>query len=232
MNNVFKLLALVIVLSLLAFFVLSESTSNDHVNTSLEQPLVTDSKGDENKASDWAPHPVSKPVKTTAHPIQQVEAVSDTSLWREKLCQRDLQDCVLYEHLNMSEILPTEHGALRIEPAGIIMQSKGFHAALKKLQGEKEHFDAYQYEDELATYLAENMGHYPSSIIEVACSQSVCLAEINVDAESDLQEMSEFINSNEWPHGSSIIAPVYSEGRLKLRVTTMTKYHMDGGVVY
>lgn len=236
MSNNLKLLAVLVALCLLAFFLFIYSAESKHTASSEPLPITTNDvvEGSSNLTVDQVIDQ-SQSTNTTIkydHPIQHIPAVSQLSSWREQLCQQNSDGCVLQEHVNVSTVLPTDNGDLRAEPAGIIMQSESFYKALEQMRTEKDHSDAYIFEDELVTYLTTTMGDYPGSMVQAACSQQVCLAEVEVDYETDLQEISELINSTDWPHGSSIIAPVYSGNRLKLRVTTMTRHHPNGGVVY
>ncbi len=237
MSNTFKLLAALIALCLLSIYFLYKAPADKHNNTSSEaQPIITNDvtaySSDVGVEQFAEQSKVADITQTAVHPIQHIPAVSQSSSWREQLCQQGSDNCILHQNINVSTVLPTKHGDLRAEPAGIIMQSKSFDSVLEQMRTEKDHSDAYIFEDELLAYLTASMRDYPGNMIQAACSQLVCLAEVDVDGETNLQEISELINSNDWPHGSTIIAPVYSGNRLKLRVTTMTRHHPNGGVVY
>lgn len=210
-----------------------ESENIQHVPSS-PQDTYTLNKYEDAKVEIKKEESLRKHDKKPEQNLAQAEINDTPTFWEKKLCEQEegTETCVIKEEVDISEAIMTDEGNMRGRPTNIILQSSNFSEILRNMRGEVYTSEVHQSEAEFSQFLAKHFGHYPSSMIDLACNQQLCLMEVDVDAETNVQELSDIVYSGQWPQGTVVmLAPVYSGNRLKLRIATNTQDEPEASLV-
>jgi hypothetical protein len=162
--------------------------------------------------------------------VMALAPVAAKSVLKQRLCHQHSEDCVADTTLNFSIELSNATGDLQTEAVGILLQSTNFNDVFTKFSTEKSLPEAFESESMLQQFVQAGIGAIPTAKEQTACSNTVCMVEVDVDSETDLTALNTIVNSEQWPMGSSVIVPVYDDQRLKFRVVTTRVHQVGTGV--
>lgn len=216
-------------LVMLSFYII-DTNINDNSIVEKISSSVSDSKNVTiNRApSTYLPEKTSERISQPN--IEKIVPDTAQSLLRQKLCHDHLNDCVADTTLNFSTELGNATGDLQSEAVGILLQSTNFNDVFTKFSTEKSLPEAFQSESMLQQFVQAGIGAIPTAKEQTACSNTVCMVEVDVDSETDLTALNTIVNSEQWPMGSSVIVPVYDDQRLKFRIVTSRVHQVGTGV--
>jgi hypothetical protein len=180
--------------------------------------------------TDITTHKIESPADSAdvGHKLPQVPTESG---WKDRLCKSADHGCELHLESGWETTLVTENGSLRSEPAGVIMQSKNFVAAIEQLQSSKSQVEDYEAEDDLARFTRTQLHNWPGSDTAIGCKDNLCLVQIDTDKDNNIEQIVAAVLDASSPYGTLTVAPVYQANRLKIRIITKAGQNKNSDLI-